>query len=129
MADPFLVIDPTDHAPPSVQIASQIRTLVTSGVLSPGAPLPSVRQLARDLGLAPNTVVRAYAELEDDGWIVPQLRRGFTVADNVGELAPGERSRQLDMAAQQLAETAHLMKADAQEVHALVDRWLRHAVS
>lgn len=129
MADPILVLDPSNPAPPSAQVASQIRTFITAGALAPGDPLPSVRQLARDLGIAPNTVVRAYDELGRDGWIVPKLRRGFRVADNVAGLAAGERSRQLEAAAQHLAEIAHKMQADTREVHALLDRWLRPATT
>lgn len=129
MADAFLVIDPNNPSPPSTQVAAQIRTLITSGDLEAGAVLPSVRQLARDLGIAPNTIVKAYADLEQDGWIVPRPRKGFSVAPGVGRLAADERSRQLDTAARQLVETARRMSADPQEVRALVDRWLQDATT
>jgi GntR family transcriptional regulator len=56
-------------------------THIAAGRLSPGAESPSVRQLARDLGVAPTTVVRAYAERKTDGWITMTLHRGAMVAE------------------------------------------------
>ncbi len=54
---------------------------MASGRLAPGERLPPVRELAVDLGLAPNTVVKAYRELESDGFLVGRGRRGTFVAD------------------------------------------------
>src|SRR5579884_626476 len=106
MADTVLVVDPTSHVPLADQIAMQLRTAIAAGTLPVHAPLPSVRQLARDLDVAPNTVVKAYAELEESGWIISRPRRGFVVGPRADELARVERERQLDSAARQLVDTA-----------------------
>jgi DNA-binding transcriptional regulator YhcF (GntR family) len=62
------------------QIVNQIREAVAVGRLRPGARLPSVRQLADDLGVAPGTVARAYSQLEESGVIVTDGARGTFVA-------------------------------------------------
>lgn len=67
--------------PPYEQVRAQIATMVASGVLAPGARLPTIRQLAGDLGLAGGTVTRAYRELERDGVIAGRGRHGTFVRD------------------------------------------------
>ncbi|MCP3916868.1 MAG: GntR family transcriptional regulator [bacterium] len=77
------------------QVAGQVRRIVASGALEAGTALPSVRQLARDLGVGLNTIARAYRLLEEEGFIVIRDRTGATVA----EPAPAEqpvRARLLD---------------------------------
>ncbi|HUN30048.1 MAG TPA: GntR family transcriptional regulator [Alphaproteobacteria bacterium] len=81
MSDEALIaVDPQIETPPYQQIFEQIRAAIERGALAPGAPLPTVRQLAGDLGVAPNTVARAYADLADAGWLVSEGRRGTRVA-------------------------------------------------
>lgn len=62
------------------QVAGQIRQLVASGTLAPGTPLPSVRQLASDLGVNLNTIARAYRLLETEGFLLIKDRAGVSVA-------------------------------------------------
>lgn len=76
----LLSIDPDAAAAPFEQIRMQIAALVRSGGLLPGTRLPTVRRLAGDLGLAPNTVARSYRELESDGIIETLGRNGSFVA-------------------------------------------------
>jgi len=78
--DAFIVVDAAASTPPFQQIVDQVRALVQSGDLAAGAPLPTVRQLAGDLRVAPNTVARAYAELQQHGWIEADGRRGTRIA-------------------------------------------------
>jgi DNA-binding transcriptional regulator YhcF (GntR family) len=76
-------IDPPDPAaaePPFEQLRSQVARRAASGDLPAGTRLPTVRALAADLGLAANTVARAYRELEADGVVVTEGRRGTFVA-------------------------------------------------
>lgn len=75
-----VVIDLGAAVPVYEQIRSQLAGAIDSGLLSNGASLPSVRALAADLGIAVNTVVRAYAELEAAGLIVNRRGSGATVA-------------------------------------------------
>jgi DNA-binding transcriptional regulator YhcF (GntR family) len=76
----MLVVDPRSPTPPYEQVRSQIVELVHRGELIPGARLPTVRRLAGDLGIAPNTVARAYRELEQAGVIETRGRHGTFVA-------------------------------------------------
>jgi GntR family transcriptional regulator len=75
-----LAIDRRDDAPVYEQVADQVRRLVASGDLGPGTGLPSVRQLAGDLGVNLNTIARAYRLLEDEGFLVIRDRAGVEVA-------------------------------------------------
>jgi DNA-binding transcriptional regulator YhcF (GntR family) len=77
----FLTVDP-DLAP-FQQIMDQFRSLIERGELRAGDSLPTVRQLAGDLGVAPNTVARAYAELQEEGLLTSEGRRGTRVAAGV----------------------------------------------
>jgi DNA-binding transcriptional regulator YhcF (GntR family) len=80
---PRLTIDPASPTPPFEQVRTQIAAAVAAGRLDPGTKLPTVRQLAADLGLAANTVARAYRELEADAVIATHGRRGTFVRSDV----------------------------------------------
>jgi len=75
-----VVVDPAAHAAPSEQVRAQVEALIRTGGLVPGDRLPTVRALAADLGLAANTVARAYKELEAAGLVEAHSRAGTTVA-------------------------------------------------
>ncbi len=75
----LLTIDHDSVVPPLEQLRTQVAAMTVTGELEPGQKLPTVRQLASDLGLAANTVARAYRELEADGIISTQGRRGTFV--------------------------------------------------
>ncbi len=91
----FLVIDETAESPPYRQIFDQIRAAIERGDLQPEMPLSPVRQLAGDLGVAPNTVARAYAELQSEGWLIGDGRRGTRVAAQVPRQDRRARTRSL----------------------------------
>jgi GntR family transcriptional regulator len=124
LSEPLLVLDPDAPAPPSEQIAEQLRLQIAAGRLVAGAGLPSVRQLARDLGIAPNTVVRAYGELERQGWIVASPRRGMAVADVSAPARQAERRREVGRAVGQLVLTARRLGVGAAEVRDELERQL-----
>ncbi|MCR4951426.1 MAG: GntR family transcriptional regulator [Solobacterium sp.] len=63
------------------QIQAQILRFIEAGVLSPGDRLPSVRQLASDNGINPNTVAKAYAKLEENGYVYNVPKKGVYVAE------------------------------------------------
>ena len=77
-----LVIDPASSVPPYEQVRQQVVSLVEAGSLVPGDRLPTVRSLAEELGLAANTVARAYRELEASGVIETRGRAGSFVTDD-----------------------------------------------
>jgi DNA-binding transcriptional regulator YhcF (GntR family) len=75
-----IVIDPGSPVPPYEQLRAAVAGQVASGQLSAGARLPTVRRLATELGLAVNTVAKAYRELETDGVVRTEGRRGTFVS-------------------------------------------------
>ncbi|UUU31677.1 GntR family transcriptional regulator [Streptomyces sp. CA-210063] len=80
MSDPAVRVDTTSQVPPYEQIRSQLAALIVTGRLAEGERLPTVRQLATDLGLAPGTVARAYRELEAAELIRTRRGAGTRVA-------------------------------------------------
>lgn len=117
----MITLDPTSPDPPYEQVRSRIVERVSSGELRPGDRLPTVRRLAEDLGVAANTVARAYRELEQAGVIETRGRSGsFVTGDQV------ERSAK-EAAAAYLARTRAL-GLSADEALALVRHQVDHPV-
>jgi GntR family transcriptional regulator len=89
----IVTVDPRSAVPPFEQVRSQVTRLVRTGQLVPGAQLPPIRQLAKDLGVANGTIARAYAELERDGLVVARGRHGTAVADGAASPPAAEKER------------------------------------
>ena len=77
----MIVIDYQDRRPLYEQITDKFRNLILRGILEPGDKMPSVRGLAMDLSINPNTIQRAYRELEQEGCICSVPGKGSFVAD------------------------------------------------
>jgi len=90
---PVFRINPNSAAPAYEQLQEQIADRIRRGALPAGAALPTVRGLATELGLAPNTVARTYRLLEQDGLVVTAGRRGTTVADQHVDVTEDARRR------------------------------------
>ena len=91
------------------QLAQQIREAIARGELQPDVGLPSVRQLSRDLVVNPNTVARAYTELEREGLLVSRPGRGIYVAPPRHDLTAAARDRRLtEQLDRWLTEAVHL---------------------
>lgn len=73
-------IDPSDPTPVDVQLVRTIRSSLGAGLLEPGEPMPTVRQLAVDLRVGANAVARAYAELEKQGVLATRRGVGLVVS-------------------------------------------------
>jgi GntR family transcriptional regulator len=101
--------------PPYAQVRDQIATMVRSGVLVPGTRLPAIRHLANDLGVAPNTIARAYRELEQEGLVASRGRHGTTV------LAPAAEP---ELQAEEVAEAAAQFALEASHRGLDLDRAL-----
>ena len=115
-----IVIDTASSVAPFEQVRTQIATMVTDGRLPAGTKLPTVRQMAADLGLAANTVARAYRELEADGVIATHGRRGTFVRS---EAVDGDsRPAQLEDAAATYVALARKAGLSAPEALRLVER-------
>lgn len=78
----MIAIDFSDKRPINEQIIAKVIDLAAKGFLPPGSPMPSVRTLATELSINPNTVQKAYAELERLGVILSVRGRGSIVAEN-----------------------------------------------
>lgn len=78
----MIVIDYRDKRPLYEQVTEKITHLIICGALESNAKLPSVRSLAMDLAVNPNTIQRAYAQLEQDGYIYTVVGRGNYVTES-----------------------------------------------
>ena len=116
-----LHIDPTDATPIWSQIEEGMRRLVASKALPPGAAVPSVRDLARDLSINPATVAKAYQRLTDAGVFVVRRGDGTYVADAPPSLPRGERRRALAEGASRYASLAATLGATAKEAEEALD--------
>ncbi len=77
----MVLLDYRDARPIYTQIADGFREQISTGILEFGERLPSVRELASELTINPNTIQRAYRELENDGWIVTVPGKGCFVSN------------------------------------------------
>ncbi len=95
----MITVDPGGATPPFEQLKQQIADRVADGRLRPGEKLPTVRALAEQLGLAPNTVARAYRELEAAGVVDTRGRSGtFVAGDEVSSEARAAAAAYADRA-------------------------------
>jgi GntR family transcriptional regulator len=110
----IVTVDAAAPLPPYEQIRGQLATMIASGVLPPGARLPTIRQLAADLDIAPGTVTRAYRELEQAGDIVSRGRHGTYVTEG-RHVDRARRRTLLAAAADQYATLAEQLGASPDE--------------
>jgi DNA-binding transcriptional regulator YhcF (GntR family) len=118
-----LAIDADSSVAPFEQVRTQIAAGVAAGQLNAGTKLPTVRRLAGDLGLATNTVARAYRELEADGVISTHGRAGTFIRSDVLD-KPTAHSGAADLARAAAAEyvhTARRLGLNSQEAARLVE--------
>ena len=113
-------ITPDDGVPTYRQIVNQVKYLVASGRLRPGEELPPIRILAKKLVINPNTVARAYRELEVDGVVTKRRTAGTYVSDAGSPLARRERLRILAERADALLAEARQMNVSLEEVFELL---------
>jgi GntR family transcriptional regulator len=83
-------IDPTDPTPVDAQLVRTIRSAIGAGLLEPGEPLPTVRQLAVELKVGANAVSRAYAELQRQGVLATRPGVGAVVSAAPGDIGQEE---------------------------------------
>ncbi len=117
-------LDPASRVGPAEQLRELLARRIVSGSLRPGERLPPVRGLAATLGIAPNTVAKAYRELERAGLLVAHGRRGTFVAERL-RLPPDRRTAELERAAGTYAARARQLGASPTEALRAVERALR----
>jgi DNA-binding transcriptional regulator YhcF (GntR family) len=113
-------LSPNDGVPIYLQIVNQVKYLVGSGRLEPGDELPPIRVLAEQLLINPNTVARAYRDLEAAGVVTKRSTAGTYVSDAGSPLARRERLKILAQRADALLAEARQMGVGAEEVVDLI---------
>lgn len=108
-------INPSDAAPIWKQIEEGMRRMISLGTLGPGDVVPSVRDLAQQLRVNPNTVARAYQRLTDQGVLAVRRGEGTFVAEEPARLKKSKRNETLRDAATRYAGTALSVGADLEE--------------
>jgi GntR family transcriptional regulator len=117
-----LRVNPTDGVAIYLQIVNQVKYLVAAGRLLPGEELPPIRTLAERLTINPNTVARAYRELEVAGVVVKRGTTGTFVSDAGSPLARKERVRILTERIDALLAEARQLGFSSSELFDLIRR-------
>jgi GntR family transcriptional regulator len=113
----LLQIATGDPRPISKQIVDGVRLRIATRELKVGEALPSVRGLAQQLMINPNTVAKAYAELTAEGWLESRQGLGLFVAPPRQRLSEAERERRFDEAVQRFVGEVIALDKPAEEVH------------
>ena len=116
----MLILDYRDARPIYGQIKDSLRRLIVAGALGPDEKLPSIRALAMDLSINPNTIRRAYTELEREGFIYSVPGKG-TFAAVTGREDPARRAELMEKLREIIAELRYLNVPD-QEILALIEK-------
>ena len=106
-----------------LQILRKMRTEIASGAYPPGGKLPPVRELALEAGVNPNTMQRAFAELERDGLVFSQRTSGRFVTEDEEALRQIRRSLSEEIINELCTRLTHL-GMDREEIRAAVDAWV-----
>jgi GntR family transcriptional regulator len=109
-------IDPSSHVPIYLQIADGIRAAVAAGVYRPGEAVPSLRAMATAIHVNPNTVQRAYDELEREGLIYSQRGKGLFVATQAEASAQSRTGDGLHRAFDEAIRAARLAGISAEQI-------------
>lgn len=115
----MIFIDYRDRRPIYEQVVEKFGDLIVRGVLKPDDQLPSVRQMAMDLSINPNTIQRAYAELERRGFTYSIKGKGSFVAPNDNLLE--SRKQEVWQAMDSLMDNAHAVGISARELKDYID--------
>lgn len=119
---PLLIDVVTGDVRPIVrQITDAVRVRISTGEIEAGDQLPSVRGLAQQLGINPNTVAKAYAELTTEGWIESRHGLGLFVAPVRQRISEIERERRLADAVQRFVCEVLPLNVRTEEIHARID--------
>jgi DNA-binding transcriptional regulator YhcF (GntR family) len=102
------------------QIVRQVKFAVADGALRTGDLVPSVRELARELAINPNTVARAYRQLQDDGVVEPVRGTGLSIAAAARRQCQSERTKLIRSRLRMVLEEAFHSGLDEREIESLM---------
>lgn len=125
----FIRIEKGSAAPISRQIADQIRALCLAGTLRPGDQLPSVRQMARELAVNQNTVLRVYERLTAEGMLEMRHGDGTYVAANPPTWRMDAQRQKFTEEWRQTIRQGLMLGLSSEELHDLLDEALKQATS
>jgi GntR family transcriptional regulator len=117
-------IDPSSGTPIYRQITDQVRHAIAGGTLAPGDRLPPVRDLAVELAVNPNTIARAYQDLERDGVIETARGRGTFVAAGAVKAADAERLGRIGPVVDRLIAEAYLLGISDEDLKLMLEQRL-----
>ncbi len=109
------------------QITRQMKFAVADGALSPGEMVPSVRELAKELAINPNTVARAYRQLQDDGVLTQVRGTGLIVENGARRACIAERKRLIKARLRDVLVEAHQSGLDESQIQELIQSELQVA--
>jgi GntR family transcriptional regulator len=121
----LLHIDPANGVPIYEQIARQVKFSVAAGALRVNEHVPSVRELAARLAVNPNTVARAYRDLQAEGVLVPIRGTGLAITPEAPKLCRAARQQLVRERLRSVLEEAASSGLEIDEVRSIVDRELQ----
>lgn len=117
-------LDPTSYIPIFEQIKDEIKKEISLSSLKPNESLPTIRDLAQELLLNPNTVARAYRELESEGFIYTRRGKGSYVTDNSVDIVQNEREAILNKILDKALEEAKSFGLTSEDIKKIFDQRL-----
>lgn len=119
-----LNIEPGNGTPIYVQIMEQLKHALAMGVYAPGEPIPTIREMAVQAKVNPNTVAKAVRELEREGLLITRVGKGSFVNDEAPELAQNSRDQKADHLASGYGRDMRWLGYDCREsTNRVVETW------
>ncbi len=129
----FVHVDANSHVPIYHQIIQQIKSAAATGLLAPGDKLLSVRELSRQIGINPNTIARAYQELERDGIIETIRGVGTFLSSTPIRISNEDKKERVKKILKELFTEAYHLQYDEDELYRVFqeefDKWKSHGGS
>jgi GntR family transcriptional regulator len=121
----FLRVEPSSSTPIYCQLAEQIREQIAAGLIKPGQQVPSVRQLAGDLAVNQNTVLKVYNELVREGVLTMQRGNGTFVSERMAEQIEGRRQQIVGEALARVVDKALNLNIPLEQLQELLEKEYR----
>lgn len=116
----FIVVSPLNPDPMYKQVTDQIKDAIASGLLKPEEKLPSIREMSNDLKISMITIKRAYADLENEGYIITRPGLGSYVANINKESLRQEKLSEIRKKIEKMLQTAHKFGISTEDIVALL---------
>jgi len=121
----YIHVDPNNPTPIYLQIVRQIKNAAATGLLAAGDKLPSVRELSQELGINPNTIARAFQELERDGVIDTVRGVGAFVSQKGFTMSESQRRERVEKIIRELLTEAYHLQFTREELGELIQKHLQ----